>query len=201
MKRGGTISQWNDEKGYGFISPDGGGERVFVHVTAFAGRGRRPVEKEKVRYLPGIDARGRPCVEQAWRDADTPIRFDIMLAFGVAGAFLGFVHYLEMIKPLPQLMAEFYLAMSVIACVMYAVDKAAAQAGKWRTAEDTLQLVALLGGWPGALVAQRLFRHKSRKTSFQFNFWITVALNCGALYWMTTPEGSAVIRKFLQEIF
>ena len=49
-------------------------------------------------------------------------------------------------------------------------------------------LLALIGGWPGALVAQQVFRHKSRKVVFQFALWTTVALNCGALIWLTWME-------------
>jgi uncharacterized membrane protein YsdA (DUF1294 family) len=80
-----------------------------------------------------------------------------------------------------------YLVASIAAVVVYAVDKSASQSGAWRTPERTLHILALIGGWPGALVAQRIFRHKSRKTSFRFAFWATVVLNCGALagfWWM-----------------
>ena len=67
--------------------------------------------------------------------------------------------------------------------IVYAADKSAARRHEWRTPERTLHLLALVGGWPGALVAQTVFRHKSRKTSFRIVFWTTVALNCGALAW------------------
>ena len=76
-----------------------------------------------------------------------------------------------------------YLTASLAAVIAYAVDKSAAQTGAWRTSERTLHVLALIGGWPGALIAQQVFRHKSRKPSFQFTFWATVALNCGALVW------------------
>jgi len=76
-----------------------------------------------------------------------------------------------------------YLGASLAAAIVYRVDKSAAQSGHWRTAESTLHALSLMGGWPGALVAQRLFRHKSRKVSFRVAFLATVALNCGALLW------------------
>jgi uncharacterized membrane protein YsdA (DUF1294 family) len=76
-----------------------------------------------------------------------------------------------------------YVLASVAAFVAYAIDKSAAQRGAWRTSERTLHLLALMGGWPGALIAQRVFRHKSRKPSFRVAFWTTVALNCAALTW------------------
>jgi uncharacterized membrane protein YsdA (DUF1294 family) len=76
-----------------------------------------------------------------------------------------------------------YLAASVCTFVVYALDKSAAQSGRWRTAESTLHLLALAGGWPGALMAQRVFRHKSRKPSFRAGFIVTVLVNCAALVW------------------
>ena len=60
-----------------------------------------------------------------------------------------------------------YLAASTASVVAYGVDKSAARQGRPRVCERTLHLLAVIGGWPGALVAQRLFRHKSRKPSFQ----------------------------------
>ena len=76
-----------------------------------------------------------------------------------------------------------YLAASLATVVAYRVDKSAAQSGGWRTPESTLHVLALIGGWPGALIAQRVFHHKSQKASFQAAFFATVALNCGALLW------------------
>lgn len=73
--------------------------------------------------------------------------------------------------------------MSCVTFIAYAFDKSAAIKGRQRTPEQTLHLLELLGGWPGALIAQNLFRHKSRKASFQIAFWAIVLLNCAALSW------------------
>ena len=71
--------------------------------------------------------------------------------------------------------ALLYLATSVASIVAYGVDKSAARYGRWRTPESTLHLLAVIGGWPGALIAQKIFHHKSRKPSFQVAFLCTVA--------------------------
>ena len=76
-----------------------------------------------------------------------------------------------------------YLAASAASIVVYAVDKSAARDGRWRVSESTLHLLAIVGGWPGALLAQQVFRHKSRKPSFQAAFLLTVVLNCAFLFW------------------
>jgi uncharacterized membrane protein YsdA (DUF1294 family) len=84
---------------------------------------------------------------------------------------------------LPLAVVAMYVAASVLVLALYARDKAAARQGQRRTRERTLHAVALLGGWPGALLAQDLFRHKTSKTVFQAMFWCTVLLNCGGLAW------------------
>jgi uncharacterized membrane protein YsdA (DUF1294 family) len=73
--------------------------------------------------------------------------------------------------------AALYGLASLITFVIYFIDKSAAQAGRWRIPEKTLHTLALAGGWPGALIAQKLFRHKTSKKEFQLVFWLTVILN------------------------
>lgn len=113
-----------------------------------------------------------------------------MLAIGIATLFLAVICGLAARGMLPLGIAAVYLAASVATAIGYGIDKSAAQSGAWRTRERTLHVLALMGGWPGALVAQRVFHHKSRKPSFRFAFWGTVALNCGALVWFWWTAGS-----------
>jgi uncharacterized membrane protein YsdA (DUF1294 family) len=77
---------------------------------------------------------------------------------------------------------------------MYAVDKSAARKGAWRIQESTLHLLSLAGGWPGALVAQQMFRHKTKKQSFRSVFWLSVLVNTGVFVWLLTPTGSATLQ-------
>ena len=60
-----------------------------------------------------------------------------------------------------------YLAASAITIVAYWVDKRRAERAAWRVPERTLHLLELAGGWPGAYVASRLFRHKTRDRGFR----------------------------------
>ncbi|MCU7977742.1 DUF1294 domain-containing protein [Shewanella sp. SW36] len=82
---------------------------------------------------------------------------------------------------LPVGIAAMYLTLSLLTFIAYAIDKSAAKRNKWRTKESTLHLLALMGGWPGALFAQNLLRHKSIKASFRNVFWLTVVANLAVL--------------------
>jgi len=113
-----------------------------------------------------------------------------LFAIGIATLFLAIICGLAAGGRLPLGVPVVYLAASVAAAIAYGTDKSAARSGAWRTPERTLHVLALMGGWPGALVAQRVFRHKSRKPSFLFAFWATVTLNCSALLWFWWIAGS-----------
>jgi uncharacterized membrane protein YsdA (DUF1294 family) len=79
-----------------------------------------------------------------------------------------------------------YAVMSLITFVTYGADKSAAARGAWRVPESTLHLLALAGGWPGALLGQQVFRHKTRKQPFYAIFWGTAIINCVAVVWVLT---------------
>lgn len=89
----------------------------------------------------------------------------------------------------PAWIAAAYAGMSLFTFMVYAWDKAAARAQRWRTAESTLHLMALAGGWPGALLAQQWLRHKSAKREFRAVFWVTVLLNVAGLVLLCSPFG------------
>ncbi len=80
-------------------------------------------------------------------------------------------------------LAGVYLVMSLVTGAAYWLDKRLAQGGGRRISERTLHLLALAFGWPGALLAQRLVRHKNRKVSFQLVFWLIVGGHLAAWAW------------------
>jgi uncharacterized membrane protein YsdA (DUF1294 family)/cold shock CspA family protein len=203
MRYQGRITRWKDEQGYGFILPSQGGEEVFAHIKAFNPRQPRPAGDELVTYELVRDANGRAraaavaVVSGAGRRAvggnGGPGRFPLW----VAGLFFAFVGLSTAAGRLPPIVLGSYAVISLIAFAAYALDKSAAQDGRWRTPENTLHLLALFGGWPGALVAQNRLRHKSSKTSFLVVFWMTALLNCALLGLYLTPSGGRALRVAL----
>jgi len=106
-----------------------------------------------------------------------------LLQLFIAGAFLAFIGIMVSLGELSWPLLALYLVSSAVTFCVFALDKSAARKNQWRTRERTLHLLALIGGWPGALIAQKLLHHKSEKSSFQLVFWGTVILNCGTLIW------------------
>ena len=74
-----------------------------------------------------------------------------------------------------------YAAMSAVSFCAYGIDKWKARSGRWRIPERTLLTIDALGGWPGGLIGQRVFRHKTQKGSYR-NAFILVALIHGAAW-------------------
>lgn len=201
MRYQGKITDWKDDQGFGFITPNGGGQQIFVHIKSFSNRQRRPAGNEIVTYELTTDAKGR---SQAGSVAFVGERVPSATSSGrsstslvLAAAFLIFVAASVLANKLPLSILGLYLFTSVVAFIAYALDKSAAINNQWRTQESALHLIALVGGWPGALAAQRLLRHKSKKQSFQIMFWATVFINCGALSWFFSSSGSEVLRSIL----
>jgi uncharacterized membrane protein YsdA (DUF1294 family) len=80
-----------------------------------------------------------------------------------------------------------FVVLSLLAFTAYYFDKQAAIRGTRRTPESTLHALSLLGGWPGALLAQRMFRHKTGKARFQILFWMSVIANVSVFAWISMP--------------
>ena len=202
MRQQGTIETWNDEKGYGFIKSSEGGPKIFVHIKAFTNRNRRPISSDSVTFETAKDDQGRLNAVKAELDRGKsnrrsgPIGRTPAIFFSLL--FLCALAYLTYIGNIQRYILYWYLGASLFAFIAYAKDKFAARRGRWRTPEGTLHLLGLVGGWPGALIAQETFRHKSRKTSFQVIFAITFVLNCAALIWLHTVDGQALLNQLIQ---
>lgn len=193
MRVKGKITQWDDAKGFGFIQPMLKGERVFVHIKAMQNRARRPVIGEVVTYSVGKDNKGRAQANTVTfageklviKAARSSSRWPVLLVV-VFSAVLAVALALE---KLPLYVIAAYAFISLFTFISYWLDKRKARAGRWRIPEANLQLLSLIGGWPGALLAQSYLRHKSKKRAFLTVFWLTVLVNLAVLSWVAGRGG------------
>lgn len=112
------------------------------------------------------------------------LRFD-PAGIVVLAAFALLVAFVALTRGVPSWAALLYVGASVLCFVLYGVDKGAARAGRDRISESTLLSLGFVGGWPGAIVAQQVFRHKTSKRSFRLRFWLSVAVNVAVFVWAT----------------
>lgn len=190
MRFDGVIKSWNEERGFGFIEPLKGGDEIYAHITAFPRGMGRPQSRQRVSFAVELGHDGRKCAREVHilrRDpapsargssarpgSDAPasaLRLLPVALFAVLYAVLA------QRWPVTPSVAIGYLALSLVAFGAYALDKSAARRRRRRLPEDLLLGLGLLGGWPGALVAQVLLRHKTSQGRFQLAFWCTVAIN------------------------
>ncbi|NOT17740.1 MAG: DUF1294 domain-containing protein [Sulfuriferula sp.] len=198
MRYQGKIIDWKDEKGFGFVMPNGD-DKAFVHISAFSHRSRRPAEGELITYQLTNDAQGRLQAEKirfvGERDIATikwSLSFIFMIVFAAIVLLTGLAGMLNLV------VLAIYLILSVVTYFIYAIDKQAAKEHRWRIKEDTLHLLGVFGGWPGAVLAQTKLRHKSKKTSFQVKFWMTVIINCAVFGWLFTKNGTVFLTSLLK---
>ena len=144
---------------------------------------------EAVSYILTVDSRGRPQANDVrfivGSRSSSPMRqiprLSIALQITFAMSFLIALIAFAAVGWLEVSWLALYYGASSITYGVYALDKRAAQNAGRRTPESSLHLLSLLGGWPGALIAQVLLRHKTRKLSFLIGYWFTVIVNCIAL--------------------
>lgn len=197
MRFEGTLISWNDERGFGRIESTQGGEPIFVHISAWPRSMQRPRLNQMVSFAIEVGPKGKRAHDiqpiqlktpRARRQANTPAPWGTATLFAIPVLLLVYAVIAFMWQP-PRWVPVLYVGASIVSFLAYAVDKSAAARGAWRISERTLHLLACAGGWPGALLAQQLLRHKSTKRAFRLVFWGTVALNLLLLVLLASPAG------------
>ena len=198
MRYKGKLIKWNVEKAFGFIQPNRGGVDVFIHRTALSNRNRTPQMNDIITFSITQDKEGRYCATDATflgekcdiKKPKKSSQFPMYLPF----LFLAMITAAHFFGPFPQKLLFGYFCFSGITFLAYAFDKSKAQRGAWRIKESTLHFFSVIGGWPGAAIAQQLLRHKSQKRKFRIVFGFTVIVNVGGLIWLFSSSATEYLK-------
>ncbi len=201
MRIEGKLKTWNDERGFGFIEPTQGGQDIFVHIQAFPSGQGRPAVGQRFSFEIEIGPQGKKratriewlkstCIP-ATKQRESSTQWGTATLFAIP-AFLLLYWLISLVWSSPPLVPWIYLIASPVTFFAYALDKSAAKRGTRRTPERVLHMLSMLGGWPGALIAQQYVRHKSSKDEFRNTFWATVAINVIGLVVVCSPIGQPI---------
>jgi uncharacterized membrane protein YsdA (DUF1294 family)/cold shock CspA family protein len=188
----GTLASWNQERGFGFITPAAGGGQIFAHVRAFPRGSAVPAVGAKLSYEIEKTADGKTRARYVRVAGASVIQTygtvrASVLSFVPIALFVVIYIVVAVLWHPPYWVLFVYLGTSLLCILIYTADKSAAALGRWRVSESALLLLGLAGGWPGAIVAQQLLRHKVKKRSFQAAFAGSVVVNILAFVFLTSP--------------
>lgn len=204
----GIVSYWRDDKGFGFVSI-GNAERLFFHIRDFTvPPSQRPQQGDKLSFQLGIDKQQRSyAVAIRLEEAAVTSVKAIPISgpnFAQAQQQARYFRYVFFVLLLLSLLAGsfvftvplFYLEASLFTYWLYQIDKKLAASGQHsRLPEESLQMFSLIGGWPGALLAQKRLHHKLHKAPFQREFRFVIYGNSCFLLWLLSEPGSDFLQK------
>jgi len=208
----GTVCYWRDDKGFGFIATDSG-ERLFFHIRDFeATPQQRPQRGDLLCFQLGLDKQNRPCaLALQLATANTILLTPATKTISPKGPALYQIQhqawcfrYLFFVLLLLSLLAGsfaftvplFYLEASLFTYWLYQIDKKLASSGQQsRLPEESLQMFSLIGGWPGAWLAQKHLHHKVHKAPFQREFRFVIYGNSCFLLWLLSEAGTEFLHK------
>lgn len=181
MRYEGLIRSWNDPKGFGFIrikteSSNRQRQDIFVHISQFDTYSPRPQVGDTVTFEQGPGKNGKTQALNVSLTGHSPykarkiwISVPVLIALAIG---VGIITPYRLL-----ILLTVFIVLNLLTITAYRIDKRAAQSDNGRISEGTLLLLGLIGGWPGAILSQQWFRHKTAKSSFQWLFWGSVILN------------------------
>lgn len=203
MRDQGRLVEWFDDQGYGFIQPnDASKGRVFLHIKNFARQGPRPIVGCALEYVVQLDGQGRyKAIQVTYLKAsqsqkkyqpnsvqpETVVSTKLQPMQIFAIIYILFLALFTFTGLLSGMVLLFISIMNVMTYWFYAQDKEAAQNGNRRVPENTLHVLAFLGGWPSAWLAQQRLRHKTQKQPFRKIYFCTILLNILLILWLISP--------------
>ena len=176
----GFVIYFNKEKGYGFINTKEYSKNIFVHFSEIE-NGKSLSQGQSVEFKIKETSKGVSAVDViAGAKQKSPY-----FIFGVISAiFVAVIFYILYFYQNINSLVSYLIAVNLTIFIFYGYDKYISTGDRLRVPEYNLHALALLGGSPAGLFAQKLFRHKTIKSSFQVVYWLIVVLQIGLLYWL-----------------
>ena len=171
----GYIIHFNKEKGYGFIRTDKHEENIFVHISEVSNANELE-QGQEVEFKIEKTKKGLSAVQVV---AGSKQRSPYFIFGSISFIFMLLVF--AYLSQKMHLLLAYILSINLVTFLLYGYDKFISSGKRLRVPELNLQALALLGGSPSALFAQKFFRHKTIKGSFQIVYWLIVILQIGLL--------------------
>jgi uncharacterized membrane protein YsdA (DUF1294 family)/cold shock CspA family protein len=187
MAERGIVVNFHAERGFGFIRLRKEATAVFVHISDVVGRSTL-VPGQKVI----CDVVDTPKGLAAKNVLPGSVESSPLMIFLVVSSILlvAAVLTLRLKLSVPWFLAYLF-GINATTFLLYGYDKMIAGGTTLRVPEALLHLLACVGGTPAALAGQAIFRHKTRKMSFQRRFWLIVllqALLIGGWLWCVDQQ-------------
>ena len=191
VRETGVVKAWNPDRGFGFVQRAHAAD-LFLHIKAFPRDFAAPAIGDEITFEVETQPDGRLRAARAlpagmaYEPAPRPTS-PVLGAVAIV-AFTAIYILVDLTwGPVPLWVLLLYVGVSAITFGSYAIDKSAARLKQRRVAETSLILLGMFGGWPGAIVAQQVLRHKTTKVSFRAVFWMSVLLNVFVFVALNAP--------------
>ena len=176
----GYVIHFNDEKGYGFIRTEEHEENIFVHKSART-NAQTLEQGQEVEFAVKQTKKGLSATKVVAGSKQRSPYFTFgLVSLVVTAALFAFLYLYQHLNPL----VSYLIAINISTFLLYGYDKLIAGGEALRVPEWNLHALAMLGGSPAGLSAQKFFHHKTIKGSFQLVYWAIVVVQVGLLVWV-----------------
>jgi uncharacterized membrane protein YsdA (DUF1294 family)/cold shock CspA family protein len=213
MQLSGTVVFWRDDKGFGFVMCEQTSEKLFFHIRDRSGSSGRPQNGDVLQFTLSEEKKGRTiaapwrfsqhktvaapgAATAGYRSDSLAIQYANQIALLFRLSYFGAVILALLFGRLLYVLPLLYLEASLFTYWLYKTDKDAAIARHGnRLSEQSLQLFSLIGGWPGAYIAQQQLAHKRSKHAFRREFGFVVLGNAMLVIWLVSPWGQHFLAR------
>ncbi len=174
----GVVVYYNKEKAYGFIDSNEHEKNIFVHFSKIQ-NAKELSQGQEVEFQVKETSKGLSAVHViAGAKQKSPYAIFGIISAIIFTSLFGLLYFYKKTNPI----ISYLIAINITTFLLYGYDKIISSTERLRVPEYNLHALALLGGSPAGLSAQKFFRHKTVKKSFQLVYWLIVFVQITLLY-------------------